>query len=342
MTNLITTDSNNIEENNCLIFSLKEKLYGINVENILEIIKVPKLDVPQKMPKHILGVITYNNISIKVVDLSTILAHKTQKYSLDANIILVKTEESIFGIIADSVNDVKPLKSSNIQPLPYHSEENLIQYIYRLDNNFISIIDLNSVQNVIQKTQFEISDIDVTELLPQDEPSKKEMENRQYELIKKFETSIEQIYYDQEQYIIFALGKNLYSLPIKQIKEIVNFKNIFIINLPRMYNYIEGIFSLRGDFISVLNFKKFLNIEEERDSQESSMLIVLELKDFKLALMVDKIIDIVTVTSNEIINKFDNKFESKYIISELHVNNQIISIISLEKLLTDERLYIKD
>lgn len=342
MTNIVTTESNNLQENHCLIFSLNEKLYGINVENILEIIKVPKLDVPQKMPKHILGIITYNNISVKVADLSTILSHKAQKYTLDSHVILVKTEESIFGIIADNVNDVKPIKSSNIQPLPYHSEDNLIQYIYRLDNDFVSIIDLNSVQNVIQKTQFDTSDIDVTELFPQDEPSKKEMENRQYELIKKFETSIEQIYYDQEQYIIFELNNNLYSLPIKQIKEIVNFKNISIVNLPQRYNYVEGIFSLRGDFISVLNFKKFLNIETDPASNDSNMLIVLELKDFKLALMVDKIIDIVTVTSNEVINKFDNKFESKYTISELHVNNQIISIISLEKLLSDERLYIKD
>lgn len=342
MADIITTDSNNIQEHSCLLFSLNEKLYGINVENILEIIKVPKLDAPQKMPKHILGVITYNNISVKVVDLNTILSHKTQKYSLDAHVIIVKTEESIFGIITDNVIDVKPLKSANIQPLPYHSEENLVQYLYRIDNNFISIIDLNSVQNVMQKTQFEISDIDVTELLPNDEYAKKEMENRQYELIKKFETSMEQIYYDQEQYIIFALNTNLYSLPVKHIKEIVKFKNISIISLPKMYNYIEGIFNLRGDFISVLNFKKFLNIEPDSTSNDSNMLIVLELKDFKLALMVDKIIDIITVTSNELINKFDNKFESKYIISELHINKQIISIISLEKLLTDERLYIKD
>ena len=341
MADIITTDSSNLQENNCLIFTLNDKLYGINVENILEIIKVPKLDIPQKMPKHILGVITYNNISVKVVDLSTILTHKAQKYSLESNVILVKTEEAIFGIIADKVDDVKLLKSSHIQPLPYHSEENLIQYLYRIDNSFVSIIDLNSVQNVIQKTQFETSDIDVAQLLPQDESSVKEMENRQYELIKKFETSIEQIYYDQEQYIIFALNKNLYSLPIKQIREIVNIKNISIVKLPKMYNYIEGIFSLRGDFISVLNFKKFLNIETSTEASETNMLIVLELKDFKLALIVDEIIDIVTVASNEIINKFDNKFESKYVISELHVNKQIVSIISLEKLLADERLYIK-
>ncbi len=342
MANIITTDSNNINENNCLIFSLDEKLYGINVENILEVIKVPKLDVPQKMPKHILGVITYNNISVKVVDLRTMLSHKVQKYSLDANVILVKTEESIFAIVADSVNDVKPLKPSNIQPLPYHSEENLVQYLYRIDNNFVFIVDLNSVQNVMQKTQFETSNIDVTELLPQDEASKKEMENRQYELIKKFETSIEQIYYDQEQYIIFALEKNLYSLPIKQIKEIVNYKNISMVHLPKMYTYIKGIFSLRGDFISVLDFKKFLNIDDTSTSDEANMLIVLELKDFKLALMVDNILDIVTVTPNEVVNKFDNKFESKYVISELHTNNRIVSIINIDKLLTDERLYIKD
>ena len=56
----------------------------------------------------------------------------------------------------------------------------------------------------------------------------------------------------------------------------------------------------------------------------------------------DKIMDIITVASNEVINKIDSKFESKYVLSELHVNGKIVSVISLDRLLADERFYIKD
>ncbi len=343
MSDIIKIESTQNNENYCLIFSLDNKFYGINVENVLEIIKVPKLDVPQKMPKNILGLITYNNISVKIIDIYSILSYKKCNYSLDSQVIIIKTEEAIFGIIVDKAVDVRQLKSQNIQPLPYHSEDNLVQYIYRLDDIFVSIIDLNSVQNVIQKTQFETSTTDVTELFPQDQKSTSIMEKRQFDLIKKFESSIEQIYYDIEQYVIFTLSKNLYSLPIQNIREIVNLKNVSIVSLPSKYNYIEGIINLRGDFISVYNFEKFLKIDKgKKEKTSSGMLIVLELKDFKIALLVDEIIDITTIRPNEVIRKFDNKFESKYVVSEIHYNNKIISVISTDKLIADERLYIKD
>lgn len=342
MNNLAVNFEKNLGENYCLIFLLDGKSYGINVDNVLEIIKIPKMDIPQKMPKHILGVITYNNISVKVVDLFSILAHSAHTYSIDSQVVILRTEESIFGILTDKVIDVKTIRESNIRALPYHSEENLVQYLYRIKDDFVSVLDLNSIQNVVQKTQFELGDTDITSILPLGEEYKEKLNTRRFDLMKKFEYSIEQIYYDQEQYIIFDLNDNLYSLPIKHIKEIVNYKNVSIVQLPAKYDYVEGIFNLRGDFISVLNFKKFLEMSNSTEISDTGMLIVLELKDFKIALLVDKIIDIVTVTPNDVVNKFDSKFESKYVLSELHIQNKIISIISVDRLLADERLYIKD
>ena len=88
--------------------------------------------------------------------------------------------------------------------------------------------------------------------------------------------------------------------------------------------------------------KKFINIELTACEKENSMLIVLDIKDFKMALLVDNIFDIVTVMSSQLVNKFDNKFETKYVSSELHINNKIISVVNMDRLLSDERFYIKD
>ena len=342
MNDLIIKNQDNLKENYCLIFSLDEKPYALNVANVIEIIKIPKISVPQKMPKHVLGIMTYNNISMRVIDLCSILTHKPHSYTIDSHVIIVRTEESFFGIITDNVVDVSVVKTKNIKHLPYQSENNLIQYMYKFNDLFVSVIDLDSVQNVIQKTQFETNDIDVTTLLPLTSTTEIVLEHRQNELTKKFNTNISKVYFDQEQYIIFDLNQNLYSLPIKQIKEIVKYKTISAVSLPAKYDYIEGIFNLRGDFISIVNFKKFLGIDSSKTIKEGSMLIVLDLKEFKLALLVDKIIDIVTVTSSQVVNKLDSKFETKYVMSELYIDNNVISVLNLDKLLADERLYIKD
>lgn len=333
---------NKSSENSCLFFLLHDKMYGINVNSILEIINLPKLDIPQKMPKYIMGIMNYNKLFVKIIDLYSVLSHKIQSYSVNSQVIIIKTEESIFGFVVNKAVDIRPISSENIQSLPYHSEDNLIQYLYSLNDELVPIIDLNSVQNIIQKTQFEANDFDANELFPQDEQAQRALELRRNELVKKFETNIGQIYYDQEQYIIFSLEKNLYALSIKKIKEIVNLKHVSMVKLPSVYDYIEGVFNLRGDFISAINFKKFMDIKEYSSKTEKSMLIVLEVKDFKIALLVDEIIDIVTVTPNEIVSKIDNKFDSKYIISELHIQDKIVSVVSIDKLVSDERLYIKD
>jgi len=342
MNDLVLENANNTNENYCLIFSLDGKPYGINVSNVLEIIKVPKINVPQKMPKHVLGVISYNNISMRVVDLCGLLLKKPHSYGIESQIIIVKTEESFFGIITDNVVDVRLIRPSHIRPLPYQSENNLIQCLYKFKEMFISIVDLNSVQNVLQQSQLSPNEYDVSEQLVFNDTELKELERRQYNLIKKFDANIDKAYFDQEQYIVFELNENLYSLPIKQIKEIVKYKNVSVVKLPAKYDYIDGIFNLRGDFISVVNFKKFLNISNSNTFADGSMLIVLDIKEFKIALLVDKIIEIITVMSSQLVNKVDNRFEANYVISELHVDDKIVSVINLDKLLADERLYIKD
>ena len=271
MSSLITTNSNQLNDNYCLIFTLNSKIYGINIDNVLEVIKIPKLDVPQQMPKHVLGVITYNNISIQVIDTASVLLHTPQTYTLESQIIIAKTEEAIFGLMIDKTINVQQLKSGNIQALPYHSEDNLIKFIYRENEFNASIIDVDSVQAVIQKSQFEPGNIDSNSAISKDEASAAILEKRQLALIKKFETGIEQIYHDRQQLVIFSLENNLYSVSIQKIKEIVKTKNVSIVNLPSKYSYIKGIINIRGDFISVFDFKKLLNIEPENSTNDESM-----------------------------------------------------------------------
>ena len=342
MSDLIEANSEQIQDNYCLIFSLDSKTYGINIKNIVEVIKIQKLDIPQQMPKHILGVIAYNNLSIKVVDTASVLLHKPQKYSIDAQIIIVKTEEAIFGLMIDNSADVHRIKSSNIQSLPYHSEDNLIQFLYRENDLMASIIDVCAIQNVIQKNQFEAGEVDTTILLPEDAKNLPILQKRQLDLIKKFETGIEQIYYDRIQLVIFAVGGNFYSMPIQKIKEIVSAKNISLVSLPEKYDYIEGIINLRGEFISVFNFSKLLNLNSEYEISTEKMLIVIDDKEFKMALIVDDIIDISTITQNEITQKHDNKLNFKYITGEFLKDGKVISTVDIEKLLSDDRIYIND
>lgn len=342
MSEIITTDTTEINENFCLVFSLENKIYGININNVIGATRVPKLDTPQKMPKHILGIMTYNNMPVKVIDLNSILTGTMKPYTINSHIILAKTDEAILGLMVDKIIDVRQIKSANIQSLPYLSEENLVQYLYKSDNIIISILDLNSVQAVLQKRQFELNDCNINDLSPKDEKSLAILNERQIKLVKKFENTLNQVFFDQEQFIIFLLNNNTYAVDIKNIKEIVNPKSISLVKLPKKYQYLKGIFSLRGEFISLFNFAKLLNLPAETPQNKNEMIIVLEHSDFKVSMLIDKIVDIITVFKNTITVKSVNKFDSQFITGEFIHNDKVISIIDLNKLLNDNRIFIND
>ena len=58
------TSSNYIEQkkNTHLYFQIGDNKYAINSDNVLEIMKLPALDYPQKLPNNIVGLLKYNNL----------------------------------------------------------------------------------------------------------------------------------------------------------------------------------------------------------------------------------------------------------------------------------------
>ena len=66
------SNSNNYLEqkkNTHLYFQIGDNMYAINSENVLEIMKLPALDYPQKLPNNTIGLLKYNNFVINVVDI---------------------------------------------------------------------------------------------------------------------------------------------------------------------------------------------------------------------------------------------------------------------------------
>ena len=57
------------KKNTHLYFQIGKNKYAINTANVLEIMKLPALDYPQKLPNNIIGLLKYNNFVINVVDI---------------------------------------------------------------------------------------------------------------------------------------------------------------------------------------------------------------------------------------------------------------------------------
>ena len=332
-------DTKSSEDSLFVFFMLGEKMYAIHTSHTVELLKMPLLEHPQSLPKHIIGVLTYNNLTINIVDMKSILDGSRQSCSIDTQLMIVSTEESIFGMVVDKIIDVVSIPAAEMKFPPYVSEDNIIKMMYQYDKNLVSIIDLYSIENVLKTNEINEDHYNYDSLFPQDSESRVVMKNRATELITKNSTEFMTGSYNEDQFIVFKLFDSSYCINMKFVREIVSLSSLNIMELPYSPDYLEGIINLRGDFISIINLKKFLGYESKGEVLIGKVL-VLDSKEYKMALLVDEVIGIKNIDDDNFVHHSSGKVEAKYTMAELVENQQIYHILNVEKLLQDEKFFI--
>ena len=138
------SNNNVIEQkkNTHLFFQIGENKYAINSDNILEIMKLPALDYPQKLPNNIVGLLKYNNFVINVVDIRFYLNINVPPYSTHNELLIVKTDEIIFGIITDKVIGILPFDTALMDAIPFVDNKMVIDSLYKYNQETIFIINI--------------------------------------------------------------------------------------------------------------------------------------------------------------------------------------------------------
>lgn len=142
--------------------------------------------------------------------------------------------------------------------------------------------------------------------------------------------------YQSDQIITFLLGTEEYGLNILDAREV---KQILPLTpIPRSPDWVLGIVNLRGMVFPVVDLKKRLNIESEKEYPISlRRIIVVEIDETKIGLLVDRI--------HRIFNKHLLDFSTPpalisggedFISAIAKKDELIISIISVSKLFTSE------
>jgi purine-binding chemotaxis protein CheW len=99
------------------------------------------------------------------------------------------------------------------------------------------------------------------------------------------------------QLACFSLGENLFAVDIMRIREIVLPQKLSI--LPGTNQILEGVVNLRGTVIPVMNMRRRFGLPDEVLSATGKLLVV-TLARQALALAVDTVMEVITVSANEI------------------------------------------
>ncbi len=131
-----------------LSFTLKEQPYGINVDNIVQIIAIPEITPIPQTPHYIKGVINRSGRITPVMDLRLRLTLPEREYDDRTSIIVVKVpiQNSVvtIGMIVDNVLEVLDIKDEFIEELPTLStsiDNHYIEGMAKIKGKVITLLD---------------------------------------------------------------------------------------------------------------------------------------------------------------------------------------------------------
>lgn len=143
-----------------------------------------------------------------------------------------------------------------------------------------------------------------------------------------------------KKFVTLGLGKERYGIEVGKTREII--ARYEIVPLPKTPQFIEGMISLRGDIIPVVDLRKRFELPSRaRDSD--TRIIVVELNDFTVGIQVDRVYEVLKLSSADIEPPppLVSGLKAEYLEGVAEVKNTLVTILDLNKIFsTTEQLML--
>jgi purine-binding chemotaxis protein CheW len=145
----------------------------------------------------------------------------------------------------------------------------------------------------------------------------------------------------QHEFLTFVLGDENYALDIMTVKEIRGYEDVTkIANAP---DYIKGVLNLRGDIVPIIDLRIKFNVGAAT-YDEFTIVIMLMIGDRVVGIVVDEVSDVIKVNDDEIRPppEFGVAFDSAYLHGLTTINEQMIILVNIQKLISSDELGLYD
>jgi purine-binding chemotaxis protein CheW len=140
-------------------FRLDGEEYGLEILNILEIIRMRDLTRVPNSPGFVEGVINLRGKVIPVVGLRKRLGLGPREHTKETRIIIVELKGDVLGFEVDSVSEVLRISRDAVEPPPRLSNRNsdFISGVGKLRDRLLLLLDLNRVMGEAEPIDSSVS-----------------------------------------------------------------------------------------------------------------------------------------------------------------------------------------
>jgi purine-binding chemotaxis protein CheW len=238
-----TSDAAN--EIQLISFRLEKEEFGVEVDNVREILKVGDITPLPRAPGYLLGMMNLRGNIVPILDpgIRMNLPARSADLTEKARILVLQVSDQLSGVLVDEVFEVRRVEAAVVEPPP--------QVIRGIDKFFLQGVVKSADKNrlILMLNLIEILNIDITRELKTavDAGTVSESIGRVKEEIR------------EEQLVTFALGDRDFALDIAVVKEILKVEEITAV--PNVPPYVKGVRNIRDRILPIIDMRKVVNMK---------------------------------------------------------------------------------
>ena len=132
-----------------LIFHLADEWFGLEVDDIQEIVESPELNFVPRAPDSTIGAINFHGNIVPVLDLGKYLGLADTTYGDRAVVLPIGQRALALGVSA--IHRIVPLDPELMLPCQQEEQKKLhIRMLYNYDGKMINMLDIPSLQSSLE------------------------------------------------------------------------------------------------------------------------------------------------------------------------------------------------
>ncbi len=324
-----------------ITFTLSERLYAIDSQDIIEVIPLPEITPLGKAPSFIEGFINLRGALILIINMREALGLERMPLSVNNSIINVDINGLPIGFVVDSVKDVASASDDQITKPSKKWKGIDIRYIsgiIKRETDSITILDTGLIftekekELIIASSKKISKKKDVADLpLSEDRETLKKRADEFSRLISEPEAAGESM-----SAVMFKIGGEDYAMNVKYILQTQKLK--YIARVPSAQLFIAGVMNLGGTIMPVIDMSLLIGVKS--NIRRENPVLIVDINKNKMGALVDEIKDVVVIPLNDVKPPLESISEDKRkcIYGETIINDKVVVILKAEELFSQARL----
>lgn len=134
-----------------VVFRMAKELYGVGIDAVHEIVKVPDITEVPDAPAYLVGVINLRGKIIPVVDLRKRLRLQGAERTKASRVLITENGGRLLGLLVDAVSEVLKVQPEAVEPPPDMIASIGVEYIIgvaKVEPRLIILLDLQKVLSI--------------------------------------------------------------------------------------------------------------------------------------------------------------------------------------------------